>query len=107
MCECNATAGKKTRDSNAAWTVQDTHEGKPHAWVQWKGTAVCMDVRCACGHSSHVDAEFAYHVECPACHRVYMCNGHIELIEIAVRPEHVVIDDTYGGDYGSSDRRAA
>jgi len=32
----------------------------PHAWIQWKGTDVCMDVRCSCGNHGHVDADFAF-----------------------------------------------
>lgn len=69
---------------NTAWDRQNTDfiKGKPHAWIQWKGTDVCMDVYCECGHQGHVDDDFAYNVECPACHRVYMTNGHIELVEL-------------------------
>lgn len=75
------------RDSEKASQIQETYEGQPHGWIQWKGTEVCMDVHCACGTLSHVDAEFCYHVRCPDCGRVYFCNGHIELIELDVEPE--------------------
>jgi len=54
----------------------------PHGWVQWKGTDVCMDVHCSCGCHFHIDAEFVYFVECPACNKVYEVNGHVELIEV-------------------------
>lgn len=84
-------SGKIAENQDAAWEMQETYEGKPHGWIQWKGTGVCMDIRCACGHHSHVDADFAYNVECPKCHRVYMCNGHIELIELRQRPETCVV----------------
>ena len=47
-----------------------------------------MDVECKCGEHSHVDQDFAYHVKCPYCGTVYMCNGHIELIEIEEEPDH-------------------
>lgn len=54
----------------------------PHGWVQWKGTDVCCDIRCTCGHLGHYDGDFMYYVRCPACKRVYYCNGHIQLIEV-------------------------
>jgi hypothetical protein len=70
---------KKAKDSKAAWAIQETREGEPHAWIQWKGTDVCMDIHCACGVSSHIDTEFCYTVVCPECGSAYFCNGHIEL----------------------------
>lgn len=73
---------KKAKTYDEAWDLQETYEGKPHGWIQWKGTDVCMSIQCKCGASSHIDSEFVYAVECPACHAKYMCNGHIELIEI-------------------------
>lgn len=38
-----------------------------HAFIQWKGTDVCMDFRCECGVSGHFDGHFAYVVRCPQC----------------------------------------
>lgn len=55
---------------------------KPHGWIQWKGTKVCMDVRCPCGRLGHVDGQAAYYIECPDCHRVYFVNGHVELVPL-------------------------
>lgn len=83
-------SGKKAATSEDAWDVQETFEDVPHGWIQWKGTNVCMDVHCECGETSHLDAEFAYHVQCPHCGRVYFCNGHIELIEIETVPGNCV-----------------
>lgn len=77
------TGGKKVETEAEAWDAQDTQEGKPHGWIQWKGTNVCMDVRCACGAFGHVDAGFTYYVLCPHCGRKYFVNGHVELIEVA------------------------
>lgn len=74
--------GKKATTDEEAWDIQETYQGKPCGWVQWKGTDACMDIKCKCGHLSHVDSEFLYHVQCPKCKTIYMCNGHIELIEI-------------------------
>lgn len=59
-------------------------EGKPHGFIQWKGTNVCMDVYCECGCHSHIDAEFAYYVRCPKCKKIYMCNPFVRLIPVTV-----------------------
>ena len=50
-----------------------------------------MDIHCICGELTHIDAEFAYHVECGNCGKVYFCNGHIELIEVEERPKNCVV----------------
>lgn len=71
--------------------VEERYEGKPHGWVQWKGTSVCMDVHCKCGCVSHVDADFAYIIQCPNCKTIYSCNGHIELIELREADENVIL----------------
>lgn len=52
---------------------------KPHGWIQWKGTDVCMDIHCDCGQMSHVDGDFCYYVKCPHCDKVWECDGHIQL----------------------------
>lgn len=56
-------------------------KGKPHAWIQWKGTDACMDVYCRCGEHFHIDAEFAYRVKCPACKKVWVMALSIDLID--------------------------
>lgn len=83
--------GKIAKNRDEAFSLQETYKNKPHGWVQWKGTDVCMDIHCKCGYHSHIDAEFAYNVECPQCHTVYMCNGYIELIELEELPENCVV----------------
>ena len=40
-------------------------------FIQWKGTEVCLDFYCPCGHRGHLDAGFAYFVRCPACETVF------------------------------------
>lgn len=72
---------KRAKDDKEASRMQTVPEG-PHAWIQWKGTDVCMDVHCVCGKRSHVDGSFAYGVKCPHCDKLYYCNGHIELIMV-------------------------
>lgn len=39
----------------------------PHAFIQWKGTDVCMDFYCECGAHGHFDGYFAYTVKCQHC----------------------------------------
>ncbi len=83
---------KKAKTKDEAWNIQESYEGKPHGWIQRKGTDVCMDIHCACVELSHVDASFVYHVKCPHCGRVYFCNGHIELIELEQDPVDCVVE---------------
>lgn len=82
---------KIAKNQDSAWEMQETYKDKPHGWIQWKGTDVCMDIHCKCGELSHVDASFTYNVKCPSCGTVYMCNGHIELIELIEEPENCVV----------------
>lgn len=82
---------KKAKNIHEAFTLEEKYDGKPHGWVQWKGTDVCMDIHCKCGHHSHLDGDFAYSVKCPKCGTSYACNGHIELIELEEEPEYVKV----------------
>ena len=43
----------------------------PYAFIQWKGTNVCMDFHCECGAHCHFDGDFAYAVKCPHCEVVW------------------------------------
>lgn len=52
----------------------------PHGWIQFKGTNLCMDVHCKCGHLTHIDGDFIYFLKCVKCGQIYELNGHIELI---------------------------
>ena len=54
----------------------------PHAWIQWKGTDVCMDVSCSCGKMSHVDDEFAYYVRCPHCGQVFAMCANVRMVPV-------------------------
>lgn len=69
------------------WDEQEKYEGKPHGWVQWKGTNACIDIHCECGVLGHIDGEFVYSVKCPNCGRLYFLNGHIQLIEFEEDPD--------------------
>ena len=57
-------------------------ENIPHGWIQWKGTDVCIDLHCKCGHHGHVDADFFYYYDCPKCHTKYAVGQNIKLIEL-------------------------
>lgn len=83
---------KKAKNKDEASKMQESYEGKPHGWVQWKGTDVCMDVHCKCGALCHIDADFAYHVKCMECKTVYFVNGHVEFIELDEEPDSCVIE---------------
>ena len=72
----------KVKTDKEAWDIQEKFSNQSHGWIQWKGTNVCMDIHCKCGAFGHIDIDFAYYVKCHHCGRVYMCNGHVQLIEI-------------------------
>lgn len=38
-----------------------------YAFIQWKGTDVCMDFHCECGAYQHIDGMFVYSVKCDDC----------------------------------------
>lgn len=63
-----------------SWATRDLP--RPSAFIQWKGTNVCMDCYCLCGWHFHIDAEFAYAVQCPQCNRRYEMSAVIEMREI-------------------------
>ena len=45
----------------------ENHPKYPYAFIQWKGTDVCMDFHCECGEHHHIDAMFVYNVKCHKC----------------------------------------
>jgi len=59
-----------------------------NASLQWKGTAVCIDIWCPkCKYQTHLDVEFLYYYKCPKCKTIYSLSPVIELIELP--KEHV------------------
>ena len=81
------------------WNRQTaTYKGRPHGWIQWKGSTVCMDLHCACGESTHIHAEFLYVVCCGKCGRNYFVNGHIEMVPMTEEETVEWNKDTQGLD---------
>jgi hypothetical protein len=80
-----------TQDEMAAHPSVAANQDRPapFAWLQWKGTRACMDVHCLCGAHLHFDGDFAYHVRCPHCRRIYECDGHITLRPLDFDPGNV------------------
>lgn len=61
---------------------QDNKEGENYGWIQWKGTEVCIDIHCHCGHHGHFDGDFFYYYECPECKTKYAVGANIKLIPL-------------------------
>ncbi len=49
----------------------------PNAFIQWKGTDVCMDFHCECGARHHIDASFVYAVKCHECGAIWEMPSHL------------------------------
>lgn len=68
------------------------------AFIQWKGTDVCLDFWCKCGAHNHYDGYFAYRIVCGQCKTKYELNPNIEVTIAkdqtldALEPEHCCIN---------------
>lgn len=65
----------KSRDADLAMIGEEP----PSAYIQWKGTDVCMDVYCECGCSCHVHGEFVYMYRCPNCKATFVVGSRVRL----------------------------
>lgn len=54
----------------------------PHIWIQWKGTDVCCDIRCACGARLHFDGDFMYFIKCPECGQHWEIGTHVRMYPV-------------------------
>ena len=68
----------------------DHQKGEAHGWIQWKGTDVCVDLHCKCGHHGHYDGDFLYFYQCPACGTKYAVGQNIKLIPLTAEQEKYV-----------------
>lgn len=75
-------SGNELREFLDPIYAQDVPKSESSAWIQWKGTDVCMDIHCRCGHMSHFDGDFAYIVECPHCHQAYAMGCNVKMIPL-------------------------
>lgn len=60
----------------------DNHEGEAYGRIQWKGTDVCVDLHCKCGHHGHYDGYFLYFYKCPSCKMKYALGHIVKLIPL-------------------------
>jgi hypothetical protein len=61
----------------SVWNLNASHPGM--AFIQWKGTDVCMDLHCTvCQHHNHYDTDFAYFVQCAKCKTVFEMNCFVQ-----------------------------
>ncbi len=51
-------------------------------FIQWKGTDICMDFHCECGHHNHYDGHYAHVIKCSKCGNMYAPSCNIEMIKI-------------------------
>lgn len=65
--------------------------GESQGWIQWKGTDVCMDVHCRCGHHGHIDDSFAYFYLCPKCGVTFAVGQTVRLY--ALEPAYAASKD--------------
>ena len=91
--------------------ISDGGQEGPHAFIQWKGTDVCMDFHCECGAHCHFDGDFAYAVKCPHCNTIWempcyliprKANGdtyadHVETAKL-MGPDEEYSDEVEGSD---------
>ena len=54
---------------------------KPSAFIQWKGTDVCLYLRCPCGELTHIDGFFVFTVACGNCGMTYKLPTVVPVLE--------------------------
>lgn len=80
---------------------QDNPRDTSHGWIQWKGTDVCMDIHCKCGHHGHFDGDFLYYYSCPECGTKYAVGQVVKFIELS--EEQVQYLDTSGWNFKTTE----
>lgn len=74
------------------WDV-DHDSSVPYGSIQWKGTDVCLDFYCECGAHGHVDADFAYYVECGRCHAIFALNCCVRAHRVQIERSEWPVQD--------------
>ena len=72
---------------------QEKPPPRPYGFIQWKGTDVCMDLNCSCGHLGHIDDEFAYSIRCRQCGQTYATGSYIVLTPIDPDDDKDIVSD--------------
>ena len=60
---------------------QEEDPGPAHGWIQWKGTDVCIDLRCPCGAREHFDGYGLYFYRC-SCGASYALGEKVILVPL-------------------------
>lgn len=71
---------------------RDNKESVSGGWIQHKGTDLCADFHCECGHHGHHDGEFTYAIKCSECTAPYAVGQNIKLIPLGHREEEYFTD---------------
>ena len=69
------------RERPARYSPDFTPIEGAHAFIQWKGTDICLDFHCECGADGHFDGDFAYALRCAECGRVWSLPHSVALVE--------------------------
>ena len=83
-------------ESTDCWALRPIPGAAAETFIQWKGTTVCMDFHCPCGSHGHIDAGFAYFIECGSCGRCFELGTAVDVREVAA-------DDCYSPVLASND----
>lgn len=73
---------------------QSLFRDKPHGWIQWKGTDVCIDLHCTCGEHLYFDGFFLYYFTCPYCDRLWEMGTYILMYEVPAERREAVLKDS-------------
>lgn len=66
---------------------------RPSAFVQWKGTDICVDLHCECGYHGHFDGFFAYGLRCAECGKEWTMPHSFGLLP---GDEDELVQETFG-----------
>jgi len=83
---------KESRPSYDTIYSRDNKETVSGGWVQYKGTDLCVDLHCECGHHGHYDGLFAYAMKCSKCTTPYAVGQNIKLIPLGHKEEEYFTD---------------
>jgi hypothetical protein len=64
------------------WALQPVPDSDASMFIQWKGTELCVDFYCPCGHHGHYDGGFAYFLLCPNCETTYELGTQVRVRKV-------------------------